>query len=279
MENDIARLAGRLEQNPHYFPLPVSTFLPVIALVVLTSLQIPLEATPAFSWPLAVLSAFAVIALHKRPEHRRWRYEAIVAGIWLVAIDFIAQSGGSTSTTLWFFIPLMGSVIAHCATRRLRVDNVSLEEKIMSAQIVYRRTHILYSNSGSIVFFIVIAYFSLNKTATGLLIAFSILQIASYMRYTSGQFLGAHPILYLRAFGQKDVFKTFHALIVPAVAQTHVIVGLSRSKERKTLLKRPLGFTTASLYLSSEDNWREWVKLELSRAYGVLFDYSVESGT
>jgi hypothetical protein len=229
--------------------------------------------------PLAIAAVLAVIALRRKPRLRRWRYEAIASGIWLIGVDFIGQSEPRSLVLFWFLVPIMSSLISRPLANRLYAQNLTPRDKIKLAQRIYKMTHRLFSSEGSIVLFAFLTLFALNKNAVGLLFSLSVLTLICYLRYVVGEFLSYHPILYLRAFERSAIFKTFHSVLVPAVATRHVIVGLSRSAEHRTLLKRSLGFTTASLYVTSETDWRDWVTRELGRAFVVIFDYSIESNS
>jgi hypothetical protein len=114
---------------------------------------------------------------------------------------------------------------------------------------------------------------TLTRAARNLV--FVALFVCEHVRFFCGEALSRRPIVYLRAFSQSAVFRTFHNVLSPALASKHVLIGLTPSKERKQLIKTRLGLSVASLYVVPDEVWQAWVQRELGRAYGVVVDLTV----
>lgn len=252
----------RLAKPPGRFPFVLAYVLPIV-----------LIAAPAI---LIELVAFvAIVYFHRSPERRRWKYEAIFLGVWGFGLDLLESTGGKGLALLWVLAPVLASATMIPLHRLLLGTSHDRQVSLSRARSAYLATHRAFTAVGSIVALAGMMYFSKSGQTAGTLFILFVLLAFAQARYFAGEALTRFPVVYLRAFSSKDVFRTFSSIIAPAISSVHVIIGLTPARERKKLIKNRFGLSTASLYIVPDEVWQNWVQRELERAYAVIFDFSL----
>lgn len=264
--------ADRLTRLPGAVPLPLSCLVPLAALAFQLIVACPLAVTAALIEGVAFA---AIVFLQRRPELRRWKYEAITAGIWGFGLDGIVAGASLPLVLLWSLAPLLASLCVLPLQRALSGSGGNGGETRHLARRTYALTHHAFSSAASVLIFVVIAWSGAARHVGWTLLALLCLMGFAPTRFLAGEALARSPVLYLRAFSSKPVFRVFNKIIAPSISRMHVIVGLTPAAERRKLVRKSVGMSMASLYVVPDDVWRAWVQRELARAHAVVFDLSV----
>jgi hypothetical protein len=222
--------------------------------------------------PIIVVCFIGITITHRNAELRRWKYEAIGSGTWGLGIDFLAGPQNHGAVFAWLFAPLVAGLLT-LPLHHWLFGPTSKFLSLTRARGSYKVTHQFFGSRGSGLMMLALLFF--GNSSIGILVTLLLFLVVLHARYYSGEALTRHPILYLRAFSENMVFRTFQTVVAPALSDRHVLIGLTPSKEKKQLIKGMFGLSVASLYVVPDAIWQRWVQNELARAYAVVFDLSV----
>jgi hypothetical protein len=155
----------RLASTPRVFPFPLAYALPL--LVFASAVILPRGAGDIVEMLLLVAALTVIIALHRRPELRRLKYEAILIGTWVLGVDFLTSALGHTPLLLWALAPVASGLLAWPVHRYIFQAGASLAQ-LAGASLAYRFTHSLFGSLGSVVLFLLIFYLSSIRYVDGL---------------------------------------------------------------------------------------------------------------
>jgi len=253
-------------------PFLATVLFPLVLFV--TNIVLGKVAITAEKLEFFVLTAciFIIIFTFRLPRFRRLKYDAAFLGLLFLAFDSIAGENYQlvavwvlTAIPIWF--PLITISLHHYLFKKK--NGVSFIDHRL--RTMYRLTNHAFGTVGSITIFIL--WFA--PTNVGIKIfAIIALFIFGSARYFSVEGLTHTPILYLRAFSSKGTQKNFKKLIVPAITPRRILVGLTPTKDRKSLIKRPFGLTQAFFYVVPDSMWQAWIRQEVSQALGVILDFT-----
>lgn len=264
----------RLVKAPAMIPLSFAYVAPA-ASVAVGLLGFPVV---VFAFVMEVAAFFATVYLHRRPDLRRWKYEAIATMTWAFGLEALLQADKAIAGQLflaWLIAPMLATAMTLPIHRLLFAPGANQGTLVNRSRHAFRATHTAFTTVGSLIAGVGLLYFGWSGKIAGLLLLLFALIAFVLIRYAAGESLARFPIIYLRAFSSKDVVRTFTRIVAPALSKLHVLVGLTLRRERKLLVKARFGPSAASLYVVPDDVWKSWVQSELRRSYAVLLDYSV----